>query len=755
MAEKKTKAKKEPRAIRETAPEHPVAEVPIESLDDLKANCSGWISFSSQAMLFLLYVALPSFLLSIFLLVRIGTPQVAYWTSVVVLAAVIFLQRKKLGVGDYIVFFGLMALCHLYAYCAMDLSTDGLAYHQPAVRRIADGFNPIVDGYMILGRIPDMWGDQATYFPKALWYFSASVTAALGDIQFGKVYGLLLILASLFFVLDALKKESLTLRAVWAAACLNPVALSQIPQDLADGALASLVTISLFYAWLFFTGRPVSRFQHVFCTVALAMLFCVKTSGFGFGGIVLFFIALHSLVKTYRDNPALAVAARLAAACKTAVRQGIRTGGPVLLLVLVWGFSPYATNIMDGKNIFYPIVSDGSERSGFVQIDTERGAKAVYPDADNRVTRLLCSITSHTMLGKLEAKVKSPLDMTLEDWSVFGKSYHVRAAGLGPLFYLLLLLSVPALCMARFRGNGWLLCTLLTLIFVQPYSWLMRFAPFLWILPLACLMPLSGKWRTYIWLPVSVAFINTLGVAYFVVNTTWNDSSNIKQVCAHFAGETVMLPQTIYEYAGIFDRYKITQKYVNPEDTDLASVAQGVGWGLMPAPRLQDGVNIFVKRNLPPLPERGIVFSNEAAMPWIGMSDGLRPSRQQGSPRTQWLSTGDKIKFYMALDREPQEDWELILRGGMFDDWRSNRQRINVLVYVNNREVGSWQVDRGAVNSRTVTLTVPRDILEESFKDETRLVTLMLRVQGAPSIPGRVSIYGLQLESMRFRPKDI
>ena len=143
-----------------------------------RRGTAAYLSFSYLSLLLLLYVALPSFILSVFLLLRIGSPATAYWISMVLLGGVIFYNRGKLRIGDYVVFFCILVLCHAPAYFTFDMCFDGLAYHQPAVRRLADGFNPIYDGYMNLERPPDIWSDQATYFPKAMWYFAATVTAA-------------------------------------------------------------------------------------------------------------------------------------------------------------------------------------------------------------------------------------------------------------------------------------------------------------------------------------------------------------------------------------------------------------------------------------------------------------------------------------------------------------------------------------------------------------------------------------------------
>ncbi|MCL1874879.1 MAG: hypothetical protein FWF87_01310 [Synergistaceae bacterium] len=721
--------------------------------DAVKLNCESaargvnfGLSFSYLALFTLLYVALPSFILSVFLLLRAMSPQSAYRVSMLVLSGIIIYNRKKLSISDYIIFFIIILICHAHAYFGFDGSYDGFTYHQPAVRRIAYGLNPVYDGYMDLGRPSDHWSDQATYFPKALWYFSAAVTAALGDIQTGKAYNLLLIFAALFFVLDATKKERAVTRILWITACLNPIALLQIHNYLADGALSSLTTISLFYAYLFFNCKPISRFQHFFCIVSLSMLYCVKTSGFGYGGIIMSFIVMNRFVNKYRESSESPEAARFIPSCKAAFKLSLRLGVPVLLLVTVWGFAPYATNLLNGRNIFHHLM--GSEKSGWVQTDAEKRAEAVYPNAGNRFTRLFYSIASHTAVDKQPAVIKSPIDLPLSDWKAFSESSHITAAGLGPLFCLFLLLSVPIPFIYRLRGNGWLLLTLLTLLFAQPYSWAMRFAPFLWILPLACLLSLPEKRGAYLLIPVSAAFINILGVSYFAIENASLYYYYLNKVCSSFAGETVMLPQSIFEYHGIFDRYGIKQKYVNPEETSF--YVENVNFGSLPGTRSQNSVNIFLKSELPPLPEKTLVLADKEAHHWLRMAEGLRPFEtvdMNYKRVTEWLAYADKAKFYMSMNKEPKNDWELTLKGAMYDTTGRYDRELKILVFINNREIGTWQIDKNTFAAQTARFTIPQELMEESYRDETSLVTLMLRLLRDDRT------YGLQIEEMRIRSK--
>jgi hypothetical protein len=215
----------------------------------------------------------------------------------------------------------------------------------------------------------------------------------------------------------------------------------------------------------------------------------------------------------------------------------------------------------------------------------------------------------------------------------------------------------------------------------------------------------------------------------------------------------MMLPKTIFEYDGILDRYGIAQKYVNPEETFFYRKDSGMGH--LAAARTPDGINIFFKEDLPPLPESPLIFSEEASLPWLVMSEGLMPA-QGFKKKIEWRTYSDKVKFYMAMDKEPGEDWELTLKGSAFDDVWGAMRKLDVLVFINNREIGKWQIDN---NSRTATFTIPRMLLEESFKDETSLVTLMLRLPGvyAPVLMESVdqaSVYGMRLEEMQIWPKN-
>jgi len=297
---------------------------------------------------------------------------------------------------------------------------------------------------------------------------------------------------------------------------------------------------------------------------------------------------------------------------------------------------------------------------------------------------------------------------------------------------------------------------LLILLFIHPVAWQARYAPFLWFFPLLCLMSIPEKRRIFLWVPFSIAIVNVAGIFCFQIAYDWQMWDRTNRICSAYAGETIMLPKTVFEYDGIFDRYGIRQKFVNPEETFFYRRSNGLGH--LALGRTPDGVNVFFKEDLLPLPEIPLVLTEDESFQWLVMSEGLMPveaTDQDFTQRTEWRTYSDKVKFYMSLDKEPKEDWELTLKGSVFDDRWDTTRVLEVLIFINNREIGTWQIDK---NSSSAAFTIPKILLEESLGDETRLVTLMLRlpeIQRPPLIEhiDQASNYGLSLEEMQICPK--
>lgn len=724
-----------------------------------RLSCS-WVS-----LFLLLYVFLPSFVLSIFLLLRTGSPALAYWCGLAILTGLAFYNREKISLVDALLFLLLVIFAHLVSYVFFDLFHDGLAYHQPAISRITKGFNPVYDGYMKLGRPADTWSDQATYFPKITWYFAASVTAVMGDIQPGKAYHLILLFSAVLFVIHYTAGEHPLKRLLWVGASLNPIVFLQYTGYNLDGALGSLVLMTLFYANFYYSGKPLTRIPYFIGTLSLAMLMSIKTSGFAYGSIIAFCICLHCLFMQFRilKGPTYL---RLMVALKKAVFLGLKLGLPLLVLVLIVGFSPYATNLLQGRHVFYPLMGGDAARKADVASVLDNLATDAFPDAHNRFTRLLFSIAAyptHPEAGgqNYPVELKNPLGVARLEWLQYRIIGSSAAGGLGPLFCLLLLLGILYQVLLKGRGNGWLLLTLFLMIFMQPYGWYFRYSPFVWFLPFVfCLTVPSGR-EYLLAVPIIIAFINTVGVAYVFTDYCWNESLEIIKELSPYRGQHVLLNKSIFQCDGFFDRFNIKQKFANPEETVFYTLPWATSRPQPDTGHLAFGSNIAFVEDIPPLPKGTLVFEENFSEPWRKMSEGCtlyEPQKQKISwapsgfsvSRGFWNYAG-KIKFFMQVIKEPDEDMNFIFTATPRIGADGSPVKQIAKVFVNYRQLGEWLFDQpGSVEK---SIVIPKATLEESYNDEMHLLTLMFRLSN-PDAPTGAQRFSLMFEKMEFRPVE-
>ncbi|MDR2176269.1 MAG: hypothetical protein LBO82_10100 [Synergistaceae bacterium] len=717
-------------------------------------------------MSLLFYVFLPSFLLACFLIFRVGGPASAYWLSLALLTGGAACLGKKAVLkasrADVLLLLALILFSHVVCYLLFDLWHDGLTYHQPAVSRIAEGFNPVYDGYMNLGYAPGIWSDHATYFPKGTEYFAAAVTAAWGDIQTGKAYTLILIFASIFFALHCTRGESRLKRLLWIAACLNPIALTQFAGYVADGALSSLVLIALLCARGYFSERDSSgavRSGLVHCAgvVSLALLCCVKTSGLAFAAVIVFCVCLHRLVSSLRPGrgaPAGPAGLRFREGLGRAVLLGLKLGGTAILLAAVLGFAPYVTDLLQGKHMFHSIY--GSGKSGDMNDGLGGMAEKLYPAAHNRFTRLFFSAIAYTTFDYHSAAAikKTPLDAPRSEWEEYAAIGYARGGGFGPLFYLLCVLALVYVLLSyvsapRGKIEGWLLFTLFLLAAVHPHSWQVRYVPFVWLFPIVLFLSLPAGREYLLLVPLLLLFADAGGVLWIFGRGYCAFSRTIAGDLAPYRGQTVLLDRSVFQADGFFDRFGIRQRFANPEAVELFNMGMN-SWKEVPPARRSHRISIGsvlnFKEDLPPLPTFPLRLSEEEAAPWVSMSEGLflldkkamtfekltmeqimrlgktMPPTFDGVTDGVW-NYSPRVKLFTRVWKKPEADMEFFLTGsprvlgGVL-------QKRKMAVYVNNKPLGEWLWDEPGPAEKTVT--IPLALLEESWNDEMNLLAVRM-----------------------------
>lgn len=360
---------------------------------------------------------------------------------------------------------GLAAVAHLVAALWLDISWDGLAYHQPAVIQLMEGWNPF--------RGPSDLVDVAawtTEYPKASWITAAQVVSLVGRIEIGKGINFLALLATLCVAIPfcAARLPGRPKLAVLSgtAIALNPVSVYQAPTLYVDGLLGSLLTI-LFLELITLLARQATRATHFRIAATVLLLINLK-----FTGLVYCVLVLGTAITVLAGRREFA----------RAIRHGVAWGLVGVTGIFVFGASPYTRNLLEGRHLFHPL-----QGSRAVDIMTP-----VRPANLTPMDRFSRFVTAHFSRSE---NVRTPGNTR---WAVpffafapdnYPRSYiDTTAAGFGPLFGGAMLLALLGLAWGLGRQRRIGPVVLFTLgamgltLFLHAEGWWARYVPQLWLL---------------------------------------------------------------------------------------------------------------------------------------------------------------------------------------------------------------------------------------------------------------------------------
>lgn len=353
-----------------------------------------------------------------------------------------------------------------------DGSYDGLSYHQEAVIRLAQGWNPVFENAEKYGPL----GHQklVEYFPKASWIVGAATFLLTGKIETGKLFVLAMMAAAWFQVAATLLRLTplsfLTVALLSLLFAANPVAIYQSTTFLVDGLLASFLTILL---------------------ASLSNFIMIRRFGFLLSGLIAMVLAINvkfnSLVYvSFLISFALLLIWRLHG-FRRAIRPGAVLGVTVLCSISLFGYAPYIRNLIHNGILLYPLFGDFE-----TEFDkTLRHNMPANVRVTNRFSRYTIANLSRTgnPYGQEITQLKFPLFVSLAELKAFHDN-DLRSGGFGPLFGAILICTVLTALLIFFSPyrTRFLLIwfwsgSLLVTIFVHDLGWWARYTPQSWLLP--------------------------------------------------------------------------------------------------------------------------------------------------------------------------------------------------------------------------------------------------------------------------------
>lgn len=409
-------------------------------------------------------------------------------------------------------------LASLISGVIYDFSADGRDYHQTAVMRLTEGWNPAKEAQGQDDTYLSMW---LNHYPRGAWIAAASIYKLTGNIETGKIFTLLLMSAvfliawSILLDLPRLKIWETTLLAFLAAA--NPVSITQSLSFTIDGQVAA--AYALVFSWLIAAIFRIDLPDLVGIASTVLVALNIKFTGTVYTALLLGFLILGGL--WLRKSWSWTIRVSLAAFC------GLALG------LLVVGFNPYVTNFVSYGHPFYPLYGGQQFNKEFVM----RGQMPVNFEGKAWGEKLLISLLSPSQntYQADSGPLKLPFTLTIEELKQFRMS-DVRLAGMGPLFSGAILLSIGALAVLLLaeRKVGLAVAGLMSIIIltmlVNPEAWWARYAPQIWLIPLlaatGCLASKVNRlvqWSGWIVMLVLLINIALIWGAYLAGNArdTW------------------------------------------------------------------------------------------------------------------------------------------------------------------------------------------------------------------------------------------
>lgn len=371
--------------------------------------------------------------------------------SIITMYFIVGKDWKKLLVLS-IIFIVAFLLCVGISSSVYDTTWDGEAYHKNAVGLLNLGWSPIYEtstesiNRLGIESIIPTGTIIADVYAKASWIFAASCYSIFGDIESGKCYTLLGMLA-LFCVAYSFLTEKFYLRW-WQAGIsaffvsVNPVTLSQMFTYYNDGFLGTLVLI---YICCFLYLSYGEKHKHKFAVYALIFASAcigmnVKFSGlmyFGIFGAIFYFFWIYQWVRKDGWKQSFNKIRNLS----------IFFTILVLCSCLLFGSTVYVPNTINHENPVYGLIGD----TNIAGIDVQTPQSLLNQPQGLRFVSSIFSVSSNDKSQEV-VNLKMPFTFTISE-GVTTTGADCRIAGWGVTFSGIFIIGI--ICMLITLCTSW------------------------------------------------------------------------------------------------------------------------------------------------------------------------------------------------------------------------------------------------------------------------------------------------------------
>lgn len=421
-----------------------------------------------------------------------------------------FLRKQK--IMDLIISSFLIIIVFLISLLlcgrVFDNSYDGNAYHKEAVGFLKEGWNPIYESAEKFGKENSLGDTQHVWlnsYPKATWFYGASVYKITGNIETAKTFNLIIFFVAFFIVAYLINKfyGKKILSLLMAILVVSfPIMCQQIFSLYLDGFLGFCLLLTLIYMYLLLKDDTSKEYFFIIGAL-LIIIINVKFTGLMYAGIFCLGYYIYYLVNKIR--------------VKEYKQLGIFTGKFLIILAVslfVVGSNSYIKNIVVHKNPLYPLI--GKDKMDIMTYLQPESFADMSPIEKNFYS-LFSRTANIGVFNHGEPVLKWPFAKSYYETTQF--SEDTRIGGFGVYFSGILIISVIVIIIYMIVGIvrknyddlimiGIPFLLIILIMFCLSDGWWARYAPQVWFIPLMAtfLLLKDNKW-----------FIKVLGVLLFIL----------------------------------------------------------------------------------------------------------------------------------------------------------------------------------------------------------------------------------------------
>lgn len=431
----------------------------------------------------LLFVGMDVLLTSILFFLHINISKANFFIALLISIVLFFLisrdevRRKSLTIA-------ISCVCLLLIICATgllyEIAFDGNLYHKFAAGILKLGYNPVYEGvedYLIQLNIPEQrWYNNTIWvecYPKASWYFNATIYAVTNWIESAKVFNLLIFISSFgicydYFYFKLPKKYAYCITFLLIA---TPTSIAMLTTFYLDGALGNLLITSIVLL-MSITDDAYERnkiLQFVYLGVCIILCGNLKITGLAYEGAFCFSFFVMWSVRLIHKNDDMWV--------KKLGKIALFYIGVVCITVFIVGYGVYITNIMNYGNALYPL----GELEGF---DTNNNLKSIRLEYASPLIQILSMIFVKTNTNDKLSYLEWKIPFTFEIDELKNSTYDVIRGGTGTFYSGILCIAIVMFLIWnwKFRKNRSIDKKMVYLIMIISFL-------------LICIVPAGGQTR--------------------------------------------------------------------------------------------------------------------------------------------------------------------------------------------------------------------------------------------------------------------